>query len=101
MNELQIYNTDSRSGQSGYRRVLAGPQHPDYSAFCPAPGHGLGINDLKIIEVRNLLRCIETGEAMYSNFDTGCRVQEISDAIEISHRQKQWIGVSSSALEGQ
>ena len=21
---------------------------PDYSAFCPAPGHGLGINDLKI-----------------------------------------------------
>ena len=101
MNELQIYHADSRSGQSGYRRVLAGPQHPDYSAFCPAPGHGLGINDLKIIEVRNLLRCIETGEAMYSNFDTGCRVQEISDAIEISHRHKQWIGVSSSALEGQ
>ena len=25
-------------------------------AFCPAPGHGLGINDLKVIEIRNLIR---------------------------------------------
>lgn len=101
MNELRLYRTGSGSRQGAYRRILAGPQHPDYAAFCPAPGHGLGINDLKIIEVRNFLRSIETGEAIYSNFDTGCRVQEISDAIEISSRQKQWIGVSADVLKRQ
>ena len=99
MNELQLFRADSRSGRGGYRRVLAGPEHPDYSAFCPAPGHSLGFNDLKIIEVRNLLRSIETGEETFANFDTGCRVQEISDAIETSHQQKRRIDVSSSALE--
>ena len=99
MNELQLFRTGSRSGRSGYRRILAGPEHPDYSAFCPAPGHSLGFNDLKIIEIRNLLRSIETGEETFANFDTGCRVQEISDAIETSHQQKRRIDVSSSALE--
>ena len=101
MNELRLYQTAGRSAHSGYQRILAGPQHPDYAAFCPAPGHGLGINDLKTIELRNFLRCIETGETIYSNFDTGCRVQEISDAIERSHRQKQWIGVGPHRLERQ
>ena len=98
MNELRLYRADGRSEQKGYRRVLSGPQHPDYAAFCPAPGHGLGINDLKIIEIRNFLRCIETGEAIFSNFAAGFRVQQISDAIEVSHRQKQWIGVGGKAL---
>ena len=99
MNELQLFRTDSQSGRSGYRRVFAGPEHPDYSAFCPAPGHSLGFNDLKIIEVRNFLRSIETGEDAFADFETGWRVQEISDAIETSHRQRQWIDVSRSALE--
>ena len=34
----------------GFRTILIGPEHPDYAAFCPAPGHGLGYNDQKIIE---------------------------------------------------
>ena len=99
MNELRLFRTDSRPGRSGYRRILAGPEHPDYAAFCPAPGHGLGFNDLKVIEVRNFLRSIETGGEIYANFDTGCRVQEVCDAIETSHRQRRWIDVSGSALD--
>jgi hypothetical protein len=36
----------------GRRTITAGPEHPPYGAFCPAPGHQLGFNELKIIEVR-------------------------------------------------
>ncbi|NBC96748.1 MAG: hypothetical protein GVY27_10385, partial [Deinococcus-Thermus bacterium] len=35
----------------GFRRIEAGPAHPPYGAFCVAPGHQLGFNDLKAIEV--------------------------------------------------
>ena len=31
------------------------PAHSPYGAFCPAPGHRLGFNDLKVIEVAELL----------------------------------------------
>lgn len=98
MNELRLYTNQGSTDEQGYRTILAGPAHPDYANFCPAPGHGLGINDLKIIEVRNLLRGITEGHDIYSDFSNGCRVQEISDAIEHSHLDNSWVDVSDSAL---
>ena len=99
MNELQVYSNSGKSDERGFRTILAGPEHPDYAAFCPAPGHGLGINDLKIIEVRNLLRGISDGDDIYPDFANGCRVQEISDAIEKSGQQSSWVDVSESTLD--
>ncbi|MDA0994699.1 MAG: Gfo/Idh/MocA family oxidoreductase [Proteobacteria bacterium] len=99
MNEIRIYSNDDDPDERGFRTILAGPEHPDYAAFCPAPGHGLGINDLKVIEVRNLLRGILSGDPIYSDFANGCRVQEISDAIEASHQQGNWVDVSESTLD--
>lgn len=98
MNELRLYSNDGKTDERGFRTILAGPEHPDYAAFCPAPGHGLGINDLKVIEVRNLLRGILHGEDIHSDFGAGCRVQEISDAIEASDKSTSWIDVSDDAL---
>ena len=99
MNELRVYSSSGKSDERGFRTILAGPEHPDYAAFCPAPGHGLGINDLKIIEVRNLLQGISNGDDIYSDFSIGCRVQEISDAIEASDQQNNWIDVTDSMLD--
>jgi predicted dehydrogenase len=97
MNELKVYSNNGDLDERGFRTILAGPEHPDYAAFCPAPGHGLGINDLKIIEVRNLLQGITCGDEIYSDFTIGCRVQEISDAIEASDQQNSWIDVADVA----
>lgn len=97
MNELRIFSNSGDKDERGFRTVLAGPEHPDYAAFCPAPGHGLGINDLKVIEVRNLLRSISSGDNIYSDFAIGCRVQEISDAIEKSAQDNCWIDVNVDA----
>ena len=93
MNELQLYRVDDPMDRRGFRTILAGPQHPDYAAFCPAPGHGLGINDLKVIEVRNLLRAIHTGTDASPDFIEGLRVQQVMTAIERAGETGRWVGV--------
>ena len=96
MNEIRLYAGSDGVGRRGFRTILAGPEHSDYAAFCPAPGHGLGINDLKVIEVRNLLQSIVDKKPVYSDFANGYRVQYLVDAIEQSHQHKQWVDVDPS-----
>lgn len=101
MNELQLYRNDDGAGRRGYRTILAGPDHGDYRAFCPAPGHGLGINDLKVIEARNLLVAIarraRDARAAGANpdFHEGARVQAVVEAIEQSAAVGQWVPVAT------
>ena len=76
-NELRVYRNEDPAGRRGFRTILAGPEHTDYRPFCPAPGHGLGINDLKVIETRNLLRAVATGERAQPEFHEGARVQSV------------------------
>jgi len=96
MNEIRYYASSDSRQQRGFRTILAGPEHADYGAFCPASGHGMGINDLKVIEVRNFLRAIATGEPSFEDFANGYRVQYLVDAIEASARERQWVDVSAT-----
>ena len=82
MNELRVYDTGGRSGRRGYTTILAGPEHGDYGRFCPAPGHGLGINDLKVIEIHRLLSAIERGTPFWPDFAEGLAVQKVMAAME-------------------
>lgn len=91
MNEIRVYAAGDRPGRAGFRTVLAGPEHGDYARFCPAPGHGLGINDLKIIELHRLIDAIEGGAAFYPDFDEGLAVQRVMEAIEQSSAEERWI----------
>ncbi len=94
MNELRLYRADDPVGRRGFRTILAGPEHPDYAAFCPAPGHGLGINDLKVIEVRNLLDAIRAGGNAAPDFAEGLRVQQVMSAIELAAASGSWVKVA-------
>jgi predicted dehydrogenase len=93
MNELKFYSSADRAGRRGFRTILAGPEHPDYAAFCPAPGHGLGINDLKVIEIRNLIRAIRSGTDASPDFSEGLRVQQVMSAMELAAQQRSWVDV--------
>jgi predicted dehydrogenase len=93
MNELKFYSTADTAGRRGFRTILAGPEHGDYAAFCPAPGHGLGINDLKVIEVRNLIRAIRTRTDASPDFAEGLSVQQVMSAMELAARQRGWVEV--------
>ena len=98
MNELRVYRAADRSGQAGYQTILAGPEHADYENFCPAPGHGLGINDLKVIEMRNVLAGIAHDRAIEADFEEGWRVQAVIDAIEESDRSRCWTSPATTPL---
>jgi len=93
MNELRLYTDGAPPGQRGFRTILAGPEHPDYRQFCPAPGHGLGINDLKVIEVRDVIRTIGGHGDPWPDFAEGHRVQQVMEAIEASHAARAWVDV--------
>ena len=84
MNELRVYQAGDRAGRRGYKTILAGPEHGDYGRFCPAPGHGLGINDLKVIEIYRLLAAIERGTPFWPDFAEGLAVQKVMAAMETS-----------------
>lgn len=94
MNELRLYTAGQKPARSGYTTVLAGPEHGDYARFCPAPGHGLGINDLKIIEVHRLIRAIDGAAVFEPDFTEGLRVQRVMQAIEQSAAERQWTTLS-------
>ncbi|WP_230529936.1 Gfo/Idh/MocA family protein [Microvirga roseola] len=94
MNEVQLYTAEGIRETQGFRTILAGPQHPPYDRFIPAPGHGLGFNDLKIIECRELIRRIEGEAAHLIEFEDGIRIERTVDAMARSAHGGGWVEVS-------
>lgn len=92
-NELYFYSAADPVGRQGFRRILLGPEHPDYAAFCPAPGHGLGFNDQKVIEVRDLVNAIAFDQPAWPDFAAGCRIDQVLAAMDQSSRERQWVSL--------
>ncbi len=93
MNEVQLYTADGAKEVQGFRTILTGPQHPPYDKFIPAPGHGLGFNDLKIIECRELMRRIAGEQAHLIDFEDGIRIERTIDAMARSAHEGRWVEV--------
>ena len=81
MNELWTF----RKGDEGFTRHVTGPDQPDFGAFCPAPGHNIGFNEMKTIEARNLLRAIRGGEPCGPDFAQGLVIEKVIHAIAESN----------------
>jgi predicted dehydrogenase len=92
-NELQLYLTSDRPLEQGYRTVLIGPSHSPYGAFVPAPGHGLGFNDLKIVECRELLERIAGRPSRTIDFAEGLEIERTVHAMARSFDEGKWIEV--------
>ncbi|MEM9524698.1 MAG: Gfo/Idh/MocA family oxidoreductase [Pseudomonadota bacterium] len=90
-NELHYYSCDDAQGRQGFRRIEAAPLHPPYGLFCVAPGHQIGFNDLKAIEVAGYLKAISgEGEEPF-NFRDGLRIQTLVERIQRSSRERSWL----------
>ena len=94
MNELQIYRNTGDTSQQGFTTILTGPEHPPYGQFCPAPGHQLGFNDLKVIEATALLRAIRDKHAAYPDFDHAYEFEKTIHAIAQSARDGLRVSLS-------
>jgi predicted dehydrogenase len=96
MNELRLYTVGQRPGREGFKTILAGPDHDPYGAFCPAPGHQLGFNDVKTIEVRALIEALAGGERFLPDFREAWEIQRVVDAIVESARQRSWLDIAAT-----
>jgi predicted dehydrogenase len=93
MNELKLFTLAGAKGREGYTLIPAGPAHADYAAFCPAPGHQLGFNEIKAIEVKEIVRSLLDNRHFEPGFREAARVQAVVDAMLLSARERRWVGV--------
>ncbi|MCP3969915.1 MAG: Gfo/Idh/MocA family oxidoreductase [Rhodobacteraceae bacterium] len=90
-NELHFYSNDDAPGRRGFRRIEAAPDHAPYGSFCVAPGHQIGFNDLKAIEVAGFVRAIAGQGPEPFSFRNGLRIQHLVESIHRSSSTTSWI----------
>jgi predicted dehydrogenase len=93
MNELRLFVKGGKPGREGYVEIPAGPAHPDYAPFCPAPGHQLGFNEIKAIELKAIAEALAGGPPFQPDFREAAMVQATVDAILRSGRERRWVEV--------
>jgi predicted dehydrogenase len=93
-NSLWFYERRSQTGRQGFKKMLTGPDHPDYKAFCLGPGHGTGYGDQIIIEARDFLKAIETGKPVFPTFHDGLEVSRVIAAALRSNEQRRWVDLA-------
>jgi predicted dehydrogenase len=94
-NAIWFYRADGPEAARGFTKILTGPSHPDYLPFCQGAGHGTGYQDQIIIEARDFLKAIETGEAVWPTFRDGMEVNRVIAAAVESSKHRRWVSVSS------
>lgn len=97
MNELAVYLPTDDSVHEGYVRLYSSPEHPFHMNFNPAPGSGLGYDDLKVIEAYQFLKAVSTDMPGSPSFVDALRVAEFQAAVLQSWGTGCWADVPSLA----
>ena len=93
-NALWLYEASGPEATRGFRKILTGPAHPDYQPFCLGPGHGTGYQDQIIIEAKDFLTAIHTGQPVWPTFRDGLAVAEVIEAVHLSSETGAWTPVT-------
>ncbi len=99
MNEIQLYRDTDPEREKGFKTVYIGPEHPGYRAFFGLAGIGLGYNDQKIIEARDLITAIALGQPAHPDVRFAYNVNKIIDAVDLSCQEHRWVQVSEFDTE--
>ena len=89
-NALWLYRTLDPEAERGFRKILTGPEHPDYLPFCQGPGHGTGYQDQIIIEAKDFLEAVATGQNIWPTFRDGLAVNQVVAAVHASAETRSW-----------
>lgn len=89
-NAVWLYRAEGPEAMRGFAKVLTGPAHPDYLAFCQGPGHGTGYQDQIIIEQRDFLQAIATGEPVWPTFRDGLAVSRVVETAFAASEDGRW-----------
>ncbi len=93
VNRLRFYTNDDGAGRRGFREIDVGPENPNYRAFLPLPNFSLGYNEMKIIEIAEVVRSVATDTPMWPTFETGHHICQIVDACMESSRLGRWVDI--------
>ncbi|WP_424990979.1 Gfo/Idh/MocA family protein [Fluviibacterium sp. S390] len=93
-NAVWLYLAEGPEATRGFRKILTGPAHPDFEPFCQGPGHGTGYQDQIIIEAKDFLTAIDTGQSVWPTFRDGLEVAEVVEAVIQSAEQSRWVDIS-------
>ena len=95
-NAIWLYKAEGDPARRGFTKILTGPHHPDYEAFCLGPGHGTGYQDQIIIEARDFLKAIATGTPVWPTFRDGLLVNEAVAAAWASSAERRWVRLNQN-----
>ena len=90
MNELERFQLAETGDDEGYRRVVAGAQHPDFAAFQPGAGVPMGYDDLRVLEARTFVAAVARGEQDAPGLAEMVATARVLEAIERSARSGGW-----------
>jgi len=93
-NAVWLYKADQAANRQGFTKILTGPTHPDYEPFCQGPGHGTGYQDQIIIEAKDFLEAIASGQCKWPTFKDGMMVNQLIEAAWLSSEKRMWVNVS-------
>lgn len=95
INDLDLYRDQGPADARGFTRMQMGPSDPRYAAMLPVSGRGLGYNDYKAVEAREMIEAVAAGRSAYPDFGFGYRVQRLVDACRKSHAEHAWVKVAT------
>ncbi len=93
LSELSLYIAEGHPQTQGFKRILVGPEHPDYQAFCVSAGHGLGFNDMKAVEIRDLFQGVVNDAPLWPDFRAATQVNILLDSVVESVDKRAWVEV--------
>lgn len=93
MGEFHLFEMDGNNEMrtNGYKTILVGPWHEPFGNFCPAPGHHVGFNEMKIVEVGHFVQAILEETQAFPNFDDGMVFETALQAIQDASESKAWV----------
>ena len=93
MNEIMLYLPDGTGPHEGYCRIVSAPDHPFHGHFNPAPGTGLGYDDLKTVEAYQFLKSVADGRQGAPGLAEALAVGEVQAAMQRSWESGGWESV--------
>jgi predicted dehydrogenase len=90
LGELRVYSRRDPADHQGFRTISAGPAHPPYGNFLPGAAHGISFNDLKVIEVQNLMQLVAAGEPAVPDLQGAAHIGRVLDAVLASAAERRW-----------
>lgn len=94
--ETKLHLYDDLMNHQGFRTLLVGPAHPDYGVFCMGVDHGIGLNDQKTVEVRDLVDDTVTGAPTWPGFEEGWKVSRVLDTITLLYQRGLWLNANNT-----